>query len=82
MIFLNLFVQFPASLTIGIASVLTGPWSIGNGFRPSSSYRRPSIGTKQMKWKSSAPGCVDTPSVVEVSLPYELEEQLKEDAEV
>ncbi len=36
------------------------PWSTGYGLRPSSSYRRPLIGTKQIKWNISFPD-VDEP---------------------
>ena len=54
MMCLNLFVQLLLVFAAkSVSVVVSGPWSMGNGFRPSSSYNRPLIGTKQMKWNIS-----------------------------
>ena len=55
---LNLSVQFVVEGS-KVVSIIE-PWSIGYGLRPSSSYKRPLIGTKQIKWNISFPD-VDEP---------------------
>ena len=55
---LNLSVQFVEEGS-KVVSIIE-PWSTGYGLRPSSSYKRPLIGTKQIKWNISFPN-VDEP---------------------
>lgn len=54
---MNLTVQLVVESFI---SLVIDPWSTGYGFKPSNSYKRPFIGTKQIKWKISFPA-VDEP---------------------